>query len=115
MIRVVPWSDSAAEVLSAVESLDLSITKADVENGLSQLWQTEDGYFVTKLRKTDDGQIEMIWVACAGKNFMKYAPLLLQEARKLGLVCWVMVHNPAMRRMYHKLGFIDHHFVLRSV
>lgn len=114
MIRVVPWSASAADVLSAVDALNLSITQAEVESGVSQLWETDDGYFVTKLRRADDGSVEWIWVACAGRNFMKYAPLLLQEAKRLGITCWVMVHNPAMRRIYQRVGFVDHHFVLRS-
>ena len=115
MIRVVPWSASAADVLSAVDALDLSVTQTEVESGVSQLWQFDDnGFAVTKLRRADDGSIEWIWVAGAGTGFMKYAPILLNAARERNITCWVMVHNPAMRRMYQRLGFIDHHFVLRS-
>lgn len=114
MIKLSHWNGSAADCLSAVDSLDLELTQMEIECGISQLWKfNEDGYAVTKLRR-EGNEVQLILVACAGKHFADYLPLFVNAAHEKGITCYVMVHNPAMRRMYMKAGFVDHHFVLRS-
>ena len=52
----------------------------EVRRGISQLWQFSDetgvaAYAVTRLERYPSG-VEWCWVACAGRDFMKYARLL---------------------------------------
>lgn len=118
MIRLEPWSTDAEKFLARVDKLDLEDVRADIDSGRSQLWHFFDGddthgYAVTRLqKKAHSRKLEWVWVACAGRGFLKYAPMFLDAAHEAGVEVWVMVHNAAMRRLYHRLGFKDYSHTL---
>ena len=110
MIRICRWSEQAEvyirRALNANGVLDI---RDEVQRGVSQLWEFGDdrglaGYAVTRLERYPSG-IEWCWVACAGRDFMPYARLLLQEAERRGLVVRVHLTSKAMQRWYSRLGF----------
>jgi len=110
VIRLTTWSAEAARCLGrALNAGGLLDIQDEVRRGLSQLWEFTDehglaGYAVTRLERYPSG-IEWCWVACAGRDFMKYARLLQLEAERRGLTVRVHLTSRAMQRWYGRLGF----------
>lgn len=96
----------------------LTDTRDEVQRGVSQLWQFSDelgvsGYAVTRLERYPSG-IEWCWVACAGRDFMRYARLMKDEADRRGLTVRVHLTSKGMQRWYSKLGFTVSETIMRA-
>jgi len=119
MIRLTTWSDAAERQLGrALNPNGITDIRDEVRRGISQLWELSDelgqaGYAVTRLERYPSG-IEWCWVACAGRDFMKYARLMQQEAERRGLTVRVHLTSRAMQRWYSRLGFKVSETIMRA-
>jgi hypothetical protein len=119
VIRLCTWSDQAqAHIARALNAGGLQDISDEVARGVSQLWEFEDkegiaGYAVTRLERYPSG-VEWCWVACAGRNFMKYARMLKAEADSRGLTVRVHLKSKGMERWYGKLGFEVSETIMRA-
>lgn len=119
MIRLTTWSADAEQLLGRALNRDgITDIRDEVLRGVSQLWEFSDelgrvGYAVTRLERYPSGT-EWCWVACAGRDFMKYARLLKQEAERRGLTVRVHLTSKAMQRWYSRLGFQVSETIMRA-
>lgn len=111
VVRQVPWSEEAAFHLGqALNPCALADAKAQVEAGSAQLWDCNDGamggYVVTRIDRTEQPRgVELVWVACAGKGFARFAPAFIGAAKELNLPIRGHVNRPGLIRMYERFGF----------
>jgi hypothetical protein len=117
VIRWIQWNADAERALSRVEGLDLGDVKREVLEGIAQLWECGDGtqiemYAVTRVEKHSKGK-EWVWLACAGRNFHRFASAGLMAAHGYGLSIRVHVRRPGMRRIYERLGFAPDALTMR--
>ena len=114
------WSDEAERYIGrALNARGLQDIRDEVGRGISQLWQFSDeqglaAYAVTRLERYPSG-VEWCWVACAGRDFMKYARMLKAEADRLGLTVRVHLTSKGMIRWYSRLGFKVRETVMEAV
>ena len=119
MIRLCTGSDEAERFIRrALNAGGLQDIRHEVQRGISQLWELSDeqglaGYAVTRLERYPSG-VEWCWVACAGRDFMKYARLMKQEAEQRGLTVRVHLTSKAMQRWYGRLGFQVSETIMRA-
>ncbi len=119
MIRVVPWSQDAERYIArALNAGGLADTRREVERGISQLWEFADadglaGYAVTRLERYASGT-EWCWVACAGRDFAKFARMLKAEAERRELPIRVHLTSKVMRHWYARLGFVETEIIMRA-
>jgi hypothetical protein len=119
VIRLVQWSAEAEHLLGrALNAGGIADIREEVRRGVSQLWEFADelgqcGYAVTRVERYPSGD-EWCWVACAGRDFMKYARLLKLEAERRGLTVRVHLTSKAMQRWYGRLGFKVSETIMRA-
>lgn len=103
------WDERAAPFLSHIEGLTLGQIKREFAHPGTQLWEFSDdagvaGFAVTRLERDAD-QHEWVWLACGGRDFLKFARILQSCAQASGIGIRAYVQRPGMRRMYERLGF----------
>lgn len=110
MIRLVPWSETAERMLDRVPGTDINWLKREYTSGAHvQLWEFADesgraGYALTRLERVGPWY-EWVWLACAGRDFHKFASEFAQPAIDAGIRIRAYVQRPGMRRMYERIGF----------
>lgn len=111
VIRLVPWSIEAEFHLGkALNPAALADAKAQVDSGVAQLWDCNDGelggYVVTRIDRTEQARgLEWCWIACAGKGFARFAPAFIGAAKQFNLPIRGHVNRPGLVRIYERFGF----------
>jgi hypothetical protein len=111
VIRLVQWSEEASFHLGkALNPCALADAKREVNSGIAQLWDCNDGefggYVVTRVDRTEQPRgVEWCWVACAGKGFHRFAPDFIAAAKRFNLPIRGHVNRPGLVRMYERFGF----------
>lgn len=97
---------------------DLRIIQREVTQGISQLYSWGNGEFFTVLREEhDENGRELVIVAAAGKNSIKYLSEIHRRA-KINGINTIRLHTlkpKAMLRMGHSLGYAPAETILRAV
>lgn len=97
---------------------DLRTIQREVEQGISQLYSWGDGEFFTVIREEQDlNGRELVVVAAAGKNSIKYLAEIHRRAKSHGIKS-VRLHTlkpKAMLRMGRSLGYAPAETILRAV
>lgn len=97
------WSDEAERVLAPAAFGDMDWIRAEVLEGIADLWQlggSAAGFLVTR----QEGG-ELVLVAGAGRNAAGVIRHCLGLARANGLTVRAHIRRAGMKRIYERAGF----------
>ncbi len=108
MIKQVNWSDHAEQLLTEAlpDAMILSLVKAEVQRGVSQLYHCKDsaheGYAVMRV---DNNPTDWVIVGYAGSGARHFWPMFQQLADARHLSMRTHTISPIVQRLLRPLGF----------
>lgn len=115
MIRTAQWSDGAAQVLSrALPPRTLRYIQAEVQRGISQLWECEsEHHHAWCVTRIDRNPMTLVIVAFAGSGMLHFAPAFIGAASERGLRLRAHTMSEQLARVLgRRLRFAHREFVL---
>lgn len=119
VVRQCAWCVEAEFHLSkALNYWALADTRAQIDAGVAQLWDCNDGefggYVVTRIDRTEQPRgAELVLVAGAGRGLRHFVPMFIDAARRFQLPVRTHVRRPGLVRMYERLGFKNSETIMR--
>lgn len=117
MIEQISWNDEAEAGLKVSAGADMAIIRAQVENGIAQLWRYSaadgGGYIVTRVDQQGKGP-ELVIVLGEGRGLHDVVPQFIEAAQSLNIKSIrTHVKRQGLIRMYARHGFEVDEYVLR--
>jgi hypothetical protein len=109
-IIAVKWNELASDwIAEAARGADKQL-RAEVEKGISQLWQCSDGelfgFAITRIEKDlETNDFELVLVAGVGSGLIRFANYFIEFADKNNMTVRTHIVRPGLIKMFDKLGF----------
>ena len=117
-VKRIDWSDDVAKHLSTSAGQDLLYIAAEVEAGISKLWECQTtngfGYVVTRIEESATGY-ELVLVLGEGKGFDEFIPYIINFCKDRGLGFRTHVKRKGLIKMYQRHGVGLQEYVLGFV